>query len=155
MEEQAREPRPAPRRAVPKRFLERLTRLETRLTGLLAAVDHEAKVMDDNLEQAHKLVEDIRELVKGKIFGESGLLDSSAYEDVREWFEDARTAENQMHEVYAYVLERHREREMDSLSVAAADEDKLAQVLRRAAYIQKLREFHDQFSAVLGYLRMR
>ena len=155
-EEQAGQPTREPRRPVPEELLERLTGLETRLADLLDPIDEIASRMDSSLKNAHELVEEIRAAVKSEVFASGGPLEPPDYQEVHGWFEDARVEENDMYEVYDHVLAHQQKRLRDkTLGTAAADEDKLAQVRRRRAYIGTLRVFRKEFAGVLDYLRER
>jgi hypothetical protein len=107
--------------------------------------------MDSSLEEAHNLVEGIW---RG-VFGLGGALDSSQYKDAYQALRVEREAENDIHEVYAYALERYRKRQAKNLTVTESDSDRLALVRRRRDYIAKLLAFHHEVSALDTYLRGR
>ena len=87
-------------------ILERLARLQLTLTDLLGAVDDDAQRMDANLEDAHRLVEEIRGCAKQEVFRSHGPTNSSVRQRDYKEFEKARVAENDAYEIYSDDLER-------------------------------------------------
>jgi hypothetical protein len=153
--EQAGSSSPKSRRSPHDGLIKQLAKLQSTLTDLLRPIDDDARLMDASLEDAHKLVQDIRSVMKQKVFGRGGPLDPSAYKDTFDAFERARVDENDMYEVYADDLERYEKRRRKDLGLAESDSDKLALVQRRRVYIPKLLAFQAQVSAILNYLRKR
>ncbi len=132
-----------------------LTTLQSTLTDLLDAIDDDVRRMDANLPEAHRLVEEIRSVIKKKVFNTDGLLSPSAYHDSHKAFQDARAEENKTYDVYTEDLECYQQRRTKSLGVAETDSDKSVLVERRDIYIRKLQAFHDVSAAILSYLRER
>lgn len=130
-----------------------LTNLLTTLTGLLAAIDDDPRLMDANVKEAHRLVEDIRAIIKKKVFGPGGPLSPYAYEDTLKDFDDARSEEYVMHEVYIGDLERYTKRRAEDLGVDKLDSDTLALARRRGVYIGTLCAFRDQAAAIREHLQ--
>lgn len=131
----------------------RLAELESTLINVLRAIDDDARLMDANLEDAHKLASEIGSIIKHRVLEPLALLDPSAYREDRDAFEGARIDEKDMYEVYADDLERHRKRQRKNLSVAESDSDKIALVKRRRAYIFTLQAFRVQASEILSSMR--
>lgn len=146
---------PKPPRPPHGQLIGRLARLDSTLTELLRPIEDEARLMDASLEDAHKLVQDIRDVVKQKIFGRNGPLDPVAYQDNYDAFERARNTEDDMHEVYADDLERYERRRTMDLSLAESDPDRLTLVNRRREYILALKGVQTEVSGILNYLRNR
>ena len=127
--------------------------LQSALTGLLAAVDDDARRLDANSKQAHQLVRDIYCLIQRIVFGPGGPLDPVLYKQTCDAFTATREAESDMYEVYASDLECYLQRAAKELSVAESDSDRLALVNRRREYIPKLLAFQAQTTAILEFLR--
>lgn len=128
-----------------------LAELLEKLSNILRPVADDARRMDASLEAAHSLVDKIWQAV----FGEGGAMDPSRYTDNYDALKAEREAENDMHEVYSYGLERFQKREGQNLGVAESDSDKLALVKRRREYIAKLQRFQKEASKIGDYLRER
>lgn len=146
---------PAPGSLSPDGLTKRLAALESTLINVLRAIDDDARLMDANLEDAHKLASEIGSTVKHGGFGPPGLLDPSAYRKNHEEFEAARVDEKDMYEVYADDLERHRKRQRKNLSIAESDSDNITLVKRRRVYIFTLQAFQAQASEILNCMRGR
>jgi hypothetical protein len=144
---------PAPGNGSRDGLTERLAELESTLINVLRPIDDDARLMDANLEDAHKLASEIGSIVKHRVFGSLGLVDPSAYRVNQEAFEAARVDEKDMYEVYADDLERHRKRQRKNLSVAESDSDKITLVKRRRVYIFTLQAFQVQASEILSCMR--
>jgi hypothetical protein len=125
------------------------------LKDLLRPIEDEARLMDASLEDAHKLVQDIRDVVKQKVFGRNGPMDPVAYRDSYDDFERARKAEDDMHEVYADDLDRYERRRAMNLGLSQSDPDLLTLVNRRNEYIDALQRVQTEVSGILDYLRDR
>ena len=111
--------------------------------------------MDASLEDAHKLVQDIRDVVKQKVFGRNGPMDPVAYRDSYDDFERARKAEDDMHEMYADDLDRYERRRAMNLGLSQSDPDLLTLINRRNEYIDALQGVQTEVSGILDYLRDR
>jgi Protein of unknown function (DUF2752) len=146
-------PRPESQRPSHDALVERLVKLQSTLTSLLIAVDDDARLMDASLGDAHELANDIRSVVKQRVFGPQGPLDLSTYQENYDAFERSRVHENDMYEVYADDLERLEKRQRMDLGVAQSDSDKLALVQRRRVYISTLTDFQAQVLEILRHLR--
>jgi len=146
---------PAPGSVSHDGLTKRLAELESTLINVLRAIDDDARLMDANLEDAHKLAGEIGSTVKHGVFGHLGLLDPSAYRENHEDFEAARVDEKDIYEVYADDLERHRKRQRKNLSVAESDSDKITIVKRRRIYIFALQAFQTRASEILSCMRGR
>jgi hypothetical protein len=144
---------PAPGSVSRDGLTERLAELESTLINVLRPIDDDARLMDANLEDAHKLASEIGSIIKHSVFGPLGLLDPSAYRKNHEAFEGARVDEKDMNEVYVDDLERHRKRQRKNLSVAESDSDKITLVKRRRVYIFTLQAFQVQASEILSCMR--
>jgi hypothetical protein len=77
-----------------------LMMLQATLADLLRAVDDNARRMDANAEDTHKLTEEIRRYVHRWVFHPDAPLDGACQSAYRA-FEQARVAENDAYEVYA------------------------------------------------------
>ena len=135
--------------------LRQLASLQRSLTRFLDVIDAEAKQLDASSSDAHEIVENIRSLVKRRVFCSGGPLDPSVYQDNHSAFEEARTAENDGHEMYVYALERYQRRQVSDLDVSESDSDRSALVRRRREYISTLFAFQAQVKAIIDYLRER
>ena len=124
-------------------LIEVLVEEELILAQFLDTIDYDVRLLDANLEDAHRLVEDIRGFVKKYVLDSSRLSVSSGVRDVCMAFEKVRVTENDLYELYAHDLERYQEQGKD-LDVV---------VKRRRAYFSELREFQAYFSAVVVHLR--
>jgi hypothetical protein len=144
---------PASERDARDNILKRLVRLQLTLTDLLGAVDDDPQRMDASLEDAHRLVEEVRSCVKQRVFHSEDPTNSSVPQRGYKKFENVRGAENDAYEVYSDALERYQKRRMKDLSVAESVSDKLALVRRRRDYISKLLAFMTKASAILDELR--
>lgn len=154
MNERARPSRPASLPDADSDILKRLAGLHLTLADLLGAVDDHAQWMDASLEDAHRLVEEVRSYARQRVFfPRRGPEDPSAYPKNVKEFEKARTAENDAYAVYSYVLECYQRRRLKDLSVAESDSDQLALVKRRRDYISRLATFQSRTSVLLGELR--
>jgi hypothetical protein len=129
--------------------IQQLATLQVTLTNLLRAVDDDARRMDASLDDAHKLVEDIRTVVKFTIFSSGNPPSHSIDQKVYNSFEQARVAENDFHEIYSEDLECYQKRRRRNLNVADSDSDKLALVKRRRVYISALLAFQIEASVIL------
>lgn len=136
-------------------FLKRLIREQSTLTDLLRSIESDARLMDASLEDAHDVAVRICQFVKRDVFGPDSSLDPFAYWDYYNNFELARLDENDIHEVYADDLERHRKRQRKDLGVAESDSDKFAVVKRRRGYISTLVALHSQVSSILELVGTR
>jgi hypothetical protein len=125
------------------------------LTELLRPIEDEARLMDASLEDAHTLVQEIRDVIKQKIFGRNGPLDPVTYKDTYDAFERARNAEDDMHEVYADDLDRYERRRTMELGLADSDPDRATLVRRRRDYIAALQGVRTEVLGILNYLRSR
>jgi ferric-dicitrate binding protein FerR (iron transport regulator) len=152
MNEQAGSSRPTSQPDVCDDVLKRLAGLQLTLMDLLGAVDDDAQRMDASLEDAHRLVEEVRSCAKQRVVRSHGSMNSSACQKDYKAFEKARVEENDAYEVYSDTLERYQRRRMKDLSVAESDSDKLALVRRRRDYISKLLAFQAKASAILNEL---
>lgn len=128
-----------------KGAMEELVKLQSVLTDLMGAVDEDARLMDSSLEDAHKLVQSIRHVMKQRVFTSGGPMDPSEYREAYDIFEEARIDENDMYELYANDLEQYQREKKDLDEV----------IKRRRAYISRLLAFQARFSSILDYLRAR
>jgi hypothetical protein len=129
-----------------------LYNLTARLAADLEAIDEAAVHVDESLDVTHQLVESIRKEIRSKLFAPEGPFggDNKYHEQIRGWFEAARTVENQQHEIYAETLGRQRRRQnLEQLGAAEIDADKAAQVARRAIYIDALRAFQAELDRLV------
>jgi hypothetical protein len=155
MEHQAKPSGQARGRSCGDEALGPLADLQSALTDLLAAVNDDARSLDENSEHAHQLVADICRRIRRTVFGPGCPLDPVLYQQTYDAFIATRDAENDMYEVYASDLECCRRRAVKELGVAESDSDRLALVKRRREYIPRLLAFHAQTKAILEYLPER
>jgi hypothetical protein len=124
-----------------------LLMLQAILADLLRAIDDDARRMDANAEDTHKVAEEIRRAVQRWVFRPDAPIDAACQPTYRA-FEQARAAENDAYEVYADDLERYQKRRRADLSVAESDLDTLALVRRRRGYITALLDLQARISAI-------
>jgi hypothetical protein len=113
------------------------------LTQFLEIIDYDVRLLDANLEDAHRLVEDIRGLLKKYVPDTNQLSSSAGVRETYDRLDQARAIENDSYELYAHDLERYQERGKDLDEV----------VKRRRAYISELREFQLFVSTMVITLR--
>jgi hypothetical protein len=155
VEEQAGSSQPTSQHDACDDILMRFARLQLILTDLLCAVDDDARRMDASLEDAHRLVEEVRSCAKNSALPSHSPRNFPAWQRDHKAFEKARVAENDTYEVYYDALERYQRRRMKDLSVAEPASDRLVLVRRRRDYIWKLLAFRAKASVILGELRER
>jgi hypothetical protein len=124
--------------------------LQVTLADLLRAIDDDARRMDANADDTHKLAEEIHRSVQRWVFHPDAPLDAACQPAYRA-FEQARVAENDAYEVYADDLERYLKRRRANLSVAESDLDTVAVVRRRRQYITTLLALQTRISAICRY----
>ena len=127
-----------------------LMMLQATLADVLRAINDDARRMDANADDTHKLAEEIRRSVQRWVFHPDAPLDAACQPAYRA-FEQARVAENDAYEVYADDLERYQKGRRANLSVAESDLDTLALVRRRREYITTLLGLQTRISAICRY----
>jgi len=133
-------------------LIEDLAHQLSTLTDILRSVGDEARLMDASLDDTHEIASRAGRLVKYRIFVPDSPWPTSPHPDTYLQFEQVRTDENDVYEVYADDLERQQRRRRKDLTIADADADKTAVTKRRRIYIAILFDFRTQISEIVDRL---